>query len=100
MWPVMALLWPHAHVFCKKTHPDPRTTRNFRHFRQDFKQDSKVRRLDRHFATPQYWDGRKKVPVANVHMLPRVPLTTDRHDAVEQMHKVLFSFAHNSQLCK
>ena len=42
---------------CKKSHPDPRTTRNFRHFRQRFKQDSKVRRLGRHFATPQYWDG-------------------------------------------
>ena len=42
---------------CKKSHPDPRTTRNFRHFRQGFKQDSKVRRLGRHFATPQYWDG-------------------------------------------
>ena len=42
---------------CKKLHPDPRTTRNFRHFRQGFKQDSKVRRLGRHFATPQYWDG-------------------------------------------
>ena len=36
---------------CKKSHPDPRTTRNFRHFRQGFKQDSKVRRLGRHFAT-------------------------------------------------
>ena len=42
---------------CKKSHPDPRTTRNFRHFRQGFKQDSKVRRLGRHFATPEYWDG-------------------------------------------
>ena len=42
---------------CKKSHPDPRTTRNFRYFRQGFKQDSKVRRLGRHFATPQYWDG-------------------------------------------
>ena len=41
----------------QKSHPDPRTTRNFRHFRQGFKQDSKVRRLGRHFATPQYWDG-------------------------------------------
>ena len=42
---------------CKKSHPDPRTTRNFRHFRQGFKQDARVRRLGRHFATPQYWDG-------------------------------------------
>ena len=36
---------------CKKSHPDPRTTRNFRHFREDFKQDS-VRRLGRHFRLP------------------------------------------------
>ena len=47
----------HACFLCKKSHPDPRTTWNFRHFRQGFKQDSKVRRLDRHFATPQYWNG-------------------------------------------
>ena len=37
---------------CKKSHPDPRTTRNFRHFRQGFKQDSKVRRLGRHLRLP------------------------------------------------
>ena len=37
----------HACFPCKKSHPDPRTTRNFRHFRQGFKQDSKVRRLGR-----------------------------------------------------
>ena len=37
---------------CKKSHPDPRTIRNFRRF-----MDSKVRRLGRHFTTPQYWDG-------------------------------------------
>ena len=36
---------------CKISRPDPRTTRNFRHFRQGFK------RLGRHFSTPQYWDG-------------------------------------------
>ena len=47
----------HACFPCKKSHPDPRTTRNFRLFRQGFIQDSKVRRLGRHFATPQYWDG-------------------------------------------
>ena len=52
MWAIVALSWPHAHVFLAKIASRSRTTRNFRHFRQGFKQDSKVRRLGRHFATP------------------------------------------------
>ena len=68
----------HACFPCKKSHPDPRTTRNFCHFRQGFKQNSKVRRLGRILqppntgsiwsqseasssktsnTIPQYWDG-------------------------------------------
>ena len=54
LWPCRGL---RACFPCTKSHPDPRTTRNFRHFRQGFKQNSKVRRLGRHFATSQYWDG-------------------------------------------
>ena len=37
---------------CKKSHPDPRTTWKFCHFRQGFKHDSQIRRLGWHFATP------------------------------------------------